>query len=329
MSDRVSYTKKTWTNHVVQYPRRYEETTQDGFIKHAPKFGTIIQQGTPVKAEYMNNIEQGVKDCADAINDMDQTLNGKQDELTFDSTPTADSANPVTSGGVKAALDGKQDSLTFDSTPTTNSENPVTSGGVKAALDQKQGTLTFDDSPTAGSNNPVKSGGIKTALDGKQGTLTFDDAPTANSNNPVKSKGIKTALDGKQNTLTFDDTPTANSDNPVKSGGIRAALDSLQSSTETALENKVKSFTATIPATGWTSQSSGAYYTISLTVNGILSTDTPDIGIVQTGTWSDDEDIRDAWACVTRITASANDQLTITASEVPSVAIPIQVRCIR
>lgn len=32
-------------------------------------------------------------------------LRGKQDALTFDAAPTADSANPVTSGGVKAALD--------------------------------------------------------------------------------------------------------------------------------------------------------------------------------------------------------------------------------
>lgn len=36
-------------------------------------------------------------------------LDGKQDKLTFDTTPTASSTNPVTSGGVKTALDGKQD----------------------------------------------------------------------------------------------------------------------------------------------------------------------------------------------------------------------------
>ena len=36
-------------------------------------------------------------------------LSGYQEKLTFDSTPTADSANPVTSGGVKTALDDKLD----------------------------------------------------------------------------------------------------------------------------------------------------------------------------------------------------------------------------
>lgn len=36
---------------------------------------------------------------------------------------------------IKAALRLKQDVLTFDTTPTAGSENPVTSGGVKDALD--------------------------------------------------------------------------------------------------------------------------------------------------------------------------------------------------
>ncbi len=40
--------------------------------------------------------------------DAKNTINGKQDELTFDSTPTASSTNPVTSDGIKTALDTKQ-----------------------------------------------------------------------------------------------------------------------------------------------------------------------------------------------------------------------------
>lgn len=65
-----------------------------------------------------------------------KTLGNYQDKLTFDSTPTASSTNPVTSGGVKTALDGKQNTLTFDSTPTAGSTNPVTSGGIATAISQ-------------------------------------------------------------------------------------------------------------------------------------------------------------------------------------------------
>lgn len=56
------------------------------------------------------------------------------DDVDIDTTPTQNSSNPITSGGVYTALQGKQDTLTFDSTPTQSSTNPVTSGGVYAAL---------------------------------------------------------------------------------------------------------------------------------------------------------------------------------------------------
>lgn len=67
-----------------------------------------------------------------------------------------------------ALLAGKQSILTFDNVPTANSDNPVKSGGVKSALDAKQGTLTFDNTPAANSDNPVKSQGIKNYVDGKE-----------------------------------------------------------------------------------------------------------------------------------------------------------------
>ena len=79
---------------------------------------------------------------------------------------------------LKNALDGKQAKLTFDSTPTEASSNPVTSNGIYVALGRKQNTLTFDDYPTAGSNNPVKSWGIRQVFEGKQDKLTSTGLPT-------------------------------------------------------------------------------------------------------------------------------------------------------
>ena len=42
---------------------------------------------------------------AELIHKTKAALRGKQDILHIDAAPTADSANPVSSGGVKAALD--------------------------------------------------------------------------------------------------------------------------------------------------------------------------------------------------------------------------------
>lgn len=122
------------------------------------------------------------------------------------------------------ALDLKQDELTFDNAPTANSPNVVSSGTIYTALQQKQSALTFDATPTQGSMNPVRSGGVYQALGLKQDTLTFDTEPTDGSTNPVTSDGIEQALSYKQNNLTFDSTPTTGSTNPVTSGGIKSAL---------------------------------------------------------------------------------------------------------
>lgn len=57
--------------------------------------------------------------------------NSKQNALTFDSTPTASSSNPVTSGGVKAALDLKQSSLVSGTNiRTINNQSLLGSGNI-------------------------------------------------------------------------------------------------------------------------------------------------------------------------------------------------------
>lgn len=57
------------------------------------------------------------------------TWNAKQDALTFDTTPTASSTNPVTSGGIKTALDKKIDA-TDETVMRTTMQYIINGGGV-------------------------------------------------------------------------------------------------------------------------------------------------------------------------------------------------------
>ena len=59
--------------------------------------------------------------------------------------------------GLDAALAAKQDALTFDSTPTAGSTNPVTSGGVKTALDSKANALDVQAALAAKMSNTALS----------------------------------------------------------------------------------------------------------------------------------------------------------------------------
>ena len=61
------------------------------------------------------------------------TWNAKQAALTFDSTPTANSGNPVTSGGIKTALDAKADTgHTHSADDISGGTLPVERGGTGA-----------------------------------------------------------------------------------------------------------------------------------------------------------------------------------------------------
>lgn len=129
---------------------------------------------------------------------------GFQRELTFDESPTEDSVNPVTSGGVKAALDGKVNVKI----PTNGGATSVNGGSVFASIysigSGDLASLYFGSKvgePETGADSlEVPSYGLITALLGeKQDKLTFDTTPTAGSSNPVTSNGIKSALDEKAN----------------------------------------------------------------------------------------------------------------------------------
>ena len=201
------------------------------------------------------------------------TWNAKQDALTFDDAPTAGSANPVKSGGVKTALDAKADDADLAaiaksgklSDATEDATHRVVTDTEKATWNAKQDALTFDDAPTAGSANPVKSGGVKTALDAKADDADLaaiaksgklSDA-TEDATHRVVTDTEKATWNAKQNALTFDTTPTANSSNPVTSGGVKTALDAKAAKSEI-----VKT------STGLTDSDDLMRYTDTIIING-------------------------------------------------------------
>ena len=75
-------------------------------------------------------------------------------------------------------------------------------------------------------------------------------------------------------------------------------------------------------------QGSEAPYTKTQTVNGLLATDTPIVDVVMSGTFATDEARQEAWAGVYRIT-TADNAITLYATEKPAVELPIQLKVVR
>ena len=126
---------------------------------------------------------------------------------------TSDFADASTTA---AALAGKQDTLIFDTIPTTNSTNPVTSGGVKAYVDNKR-NIRQEDSETGDLAQVVASaeeGDVYVSIAVREG-----DEMTKTANVTFDN------IANLQRALTDpDSTPTESSDNLVTSGGVAEAI---------------------------------------------------------------------------------------------------------
>jgi len=83
--------------------------------------------------------------------------------------------------------------------------------------------------------------------------------------------------------------------------------------------------TATLDTT-WSGTS--APYTKTVSVSGILSTDTPIIDVVMSGTYTTDEARAEVWGYIYRA-VTANDSITFYAMEKPTVSLPIQIKVVR
>lgn len=63
----MGYQVTDWKDHVTEYENRYRETANaDGTITHEKEEGEVIQQGTPLSATYLRNMEYGIKDAHEA-----------------------------------------------------------------------------------------------------------------------------------------------------------------------------------------------------------------------------------------------------------------------
>ena len=198
----------------------------------APVNHTHTYQDVQGLAGELNELWSGLNEKANA-EDVTEALAAKQDALTFDTTPTANSTNPVTSGGVKAAIDNKLDNKTIDSAPANHANNLISSKAVYDALQDKA------DWGTLGRHGSHANVEILMDEDSKAYISVTAEEETADlieENIP----NLRRALSDP------DSTPTANSNNLVTSGGVKAALggkaDTNHTHTPTEVQGVIPSF---------------------------------------------------------------------------------------
>lgn len=143
-------------------------------------------------------------------------------------------------------------------------------------------------------------------LDG-MGLLQYDVIPVGNASN---SGGV-----------LLSDSVSSSSD---VSGGTAATPKAVKQTYDYAATKSTKNmYTVTVTVSSWTGTS------LTVSVPGILSTDTPVIGVVLTGADSTDKTLLEAWALVSRITTDDDAIVLYAYGNKPTVNLPLQIMCMR
>ena len=140
------YVPIEWLNHIIERPRTYTiMNNDDGTVTLTPAFGEIKQNGTPVNAENLNHMEQGIIDAIRAaVNAMARANAGvnaaaKANEAAANAAAAASAAQTTANTGVsnaaaaQTAADGKIPKVsgaTEGHIPTFKSDGTLASSGI-------------------------------------------------------------------------------------------------------------------------------------------------------------------------------------------------------
>lgn len=139
---------------------------------------------------------------------------------------------------------GKQDKLTFDTAPTANSTNPVTSGGVKTELDKKANATSLG-AHTGNTDNPHR---VTAAQAGADPTGTAASAVSAHNSSSTAHSDIRTALAGKE---TAGAAAAVQGNLDDHEGNTTAHITASERTSWNGKSGKAVSFTVTLTAAGW------------------------------------------------------------------------------
>lgn len=259
---------------------------------------------------------------------------------------TTGTGNAVT----EVAVSGHVITLTKGSTfltehPSTGVSADTTSTGTAT----HGGTIEVIDSATRDTFGHVKTLNKKTITLPSETALSVTSSGTGNAVTAVTVSGHAITLTKGSTFLTAHPATSTSSDttssaSPAVSGSF-TAIDSVTRDTyghvtkvntktisltniNTAISAKATTvlYTGTI-GTSWSG--SAAPYTQTVSISGILATDTPIVDInLSSITYANKDSVTEAWSSIYRITTAANS-ITVYADEKTTTSVPIQLKVVR
>lgn len=181
------------------------------------------------------------------------------------------------------------------------------------SVNGKTGTvvLNYEDVGAVGANSAI-TGATKCKI-------TYDSKGLVTSGTDLSASDIPDISTTYETKSNKSDSYTQSSSTTYSS--TKALVDGLSTKAE------VSNYTATITTT-WT-EGSSSVYSQTISVQGILSTDTPIIDVVLDSDPVAAQSQLDAWSYISRISTGNNSITVYAVGTAPNVAIPIQILCVR
>lgn len=196
----MAYTKTEWKDQNVENPRTYSvRDNGDSTVTLMDAFGTVTELGTPVNAENMNKIENGIANAVDK--DSNQTITGtkvfkgaspiklgKAGGTYTEIQYTSDGSARL--GGLRNIREGNSDNMQMY---VASKDGASILGSIQLNRDDNNGILATAPHPAASTNynNPAIMTAGRAAdpsqnfnLLHRSGDETFSGVKTGQSNNP-------------------------------------------------------------------------------------------------------------------------------------------------
>ena len=170
----MPYEKTIWKNREVERPRTFEKIENpDGTITLVPAEGNIIEPGTPIIAENMNKIEQGIEDSHNAID----AHKADYEQHTPYAIATGTNSYAVNIDGVTSLVEGMSVKVKFTSANTGACTLNINGLGAKEIRKSNGNSLSAGNIKAGQILHLVYTGSVFQLLGegGEYGNVTPDD----------------------------------------------------------------------------------------------------------------------------------------------------------
>ena len=243
------------------------------------------------------------------------TITTQDTNTTYSNMKGATTSAAGSAGLVPAPATGAANRyLRSDGTWSVPPDNNTTYSNMKGATTSAAGKAGLVPAPAAGKQGSFLRGDgtWATPANTTYAAATTSAAGLMSSSDKSKLDGIATGA----TKVTVDSALSSTSTNPVQNKVVNSALSGKATR---------KTYTATL-GTSW---SGTGPYTQTVTVSGILATDTPHITPNFSSTTSTAISEKESWDCVSRAVSAANSITFTCFDDKPTISIPLSIEVIR